>query len=219
MKIRRFLAVALVLCMSQLTHAVDINVKLSMPNSIVATAGQTVTIPINLSNIQSAFSLDSFQLIVTYDNAFFDAPVTTGFKLGSLTTGLSYTGPDDVDTITSSLNIVRSNATNPLNLTSASNGSLMTFDIKVKSSAAAGTSGYLNFVATQGAANTEILTISGDPGDPDNIRFNPALTDVANQGRVSILPVPEPSTYVMSVIAFIVLAGFVNRGKQQVVLG
>ena len=202
--------------MSQLTHAVDINVKLSMPNSIVATAGQTVTIPINLSNIQSAFSLDSFQLIVSYDNAFFDAPVTTGFKLGSLTTGLSYTGADNVDTITSSLNIVRSNATNPLNLTSASNGSLMTFDIKVKSSAAAGASGYLNFVATQGAANTEILTISGDP---DNIRFNPALTDVANQGRVSILPVPEPSTYVMSVIAFIVLAGFVNRGKQQVVLG
>ena len=202
--------------MSQLTHAVDINVKLSMPNSIVATAGQTVTIPINLSNIQSAFSLDSFQLIVSYDNAFFDAPVTTGFKLGSLTTGLSYTGADNVDTITSSLNIVRSNATNPLNLTSASNGSLMTFDIKVKSSAAPGTSGYLNFVATQGAANTEILTISGDP---DNIRFNPALTDVANQGRVSILPVPEPSTYVMSVIAFIVLAGFVNRGKQQVVLG
>jgi hypothetical protein len=216
MKIRRFLAVALVLCMSQLTHAVDINVKLSMPNSIVATAGQTVTIPINLSNIQSAFSLDSFQLIVSYDNAFFDAPVTTGFKLGSLTTGLSYTGADNVDTITSSLNILRSNFTNPLNLTSASNGSLMTFDIKVKSSAAAGTSGYLNFVATQGAANTEILTISGDP---DNILFNPALTNVANQGRVSILPVPEPSTYVMSVIAFIVLAGFVNRGKRQVVLG
>ena len=202
--------------MSQLTHAVDINVKLSMPNSIVATAGQTVTIPINLSNIQSAFSLDSFQLIVSYDNTFFDAPVTTGFKLGSLTTGLSYTGADNVDTITSSLNILRSNFTNPLNLTSASNGSLMTFDIKVKSSAAAGTSGYLNFVATQGAANTEILTISGDP---DNILFNPALTNVANQGRVSILPVPEPSTYVMSVIAFIVLAGLVNRGKRQVVLG
>jgi len=216
MKIRRFLAVALVLCMSQLTHAVDINVKLSMPNSIVATAGQTVTIPINLSNIQSAFSLDSFQLIVSYDNAFFDAPVTTGFKLGSLTTGLSYTGADNVDTNTSSLNILRSNFTNPLNLTSASNGSLMTFDIKVKSSAEAGSSGYLNFVATQGAANTEILTISGDP---DNILFNPALTNVANQGRVSILPVPEPSTYVMSVIAFIVLAGFVNRGKRQVVLG
>ncbi len=86
----------------------------------------------------------------------------------------------------------------------------MTFDIKVKSSAAAGT------LATQGAANTEILTISGDP---DNILFNPALTNVANHGRVSILPVHEPSTYVMSVIAFIVLAGFVNRGKRQVVLG
>lgn len=51
----------------------------------------------------------------------------------------------------------------------------MTFDIKVKSSAAAGT------LATQGAANTEILTISGDP---DNILFNPALTNVANHGRV-----------------------------------
>ena len=64
MKIRNLLAVAILICVPQMIEAVDIDVKLSMPNNIVATAGQTVTVPINLSNVQSSFSLDSFQLIV-----------------------------------------------------------------------------------------------------------------------------------------------------------
>ena len=202
MKIRNLLAVAILICVPQMIEAVDIDVKLSMPNNIVATAGQTVTVPINLSNVQSSFSLDSFQLIVSYDSAFFDVPVTSGFKLGTLTTGLSYSGTDNIDTGTSSLNILRTNV---------SSGSLMTFEIKVKAGAAAGSSGYLNFVATQGASSTEIVTLSGD-----NILFNPALNNAGNQGLVSIAAVPEPSTYALAVIAMTTLAGTWQSKRRKV---
>jgi hypothetical protein len=211
MKIRNLLAVAILICVPQMIEAVDIDVKLSMPNNIVAIAGETVTIPIDLSNIQSAFSLDSFQLIVSYDSTFFDVPVTSGFKLGTLTTGLSYSGSDNIDTVTSSLNILRTNVSNPSSLTSSSSGSLMTFEIKVKAGAAAGSSGYLNFVATQGAASTEIVTLSGD-----NILFNPVLTNSGNQGLVSIASVPEPSTYALAVIAMTTLAGTWHSKRRKV---
>ena len=202
MKIRNLLAVAILICVPQLIEAANIDVKLWMPNNIVATAGQTVTVPINLSNVQSSFTLDSFQLIVSYDSTFFDVPVTSGFKLGTLTTGLSYSGTDNIDTGTSSLNILRTNVSNPATLTSSSSGSLMTFEIKVKAGAAAGSSGYLNFVATQGASSTEIVTLSGD-----NILFNPALNNAGNQGLVSIAAVPELSTYALAVIAMTTLTG------------
>jgi hypothetical protein len=182
-----------------------------MPNNITATAGQTVTVPINLSNVQSSFTLDSFQLIVSYDSAFFDVPVTSGFKLGTLTTGLSYSGSDNIDTVTSSLNILRMNVSNPSSLTSSSSGSLMTFEIKVKAGAAAGSSGYLNFVATQGAANTEIVTLSDD-----TVSFNPALSNASIQGLVSIAAVPEPSTYALAVIAMTTLAGTWHSKRRKV---
>jgi hypothetical protein len=202
MKIRNLLLVAILICVPQMIEAANIDAKLWMPNNIVATAGQTVTVPINLSNIQSSFTLDSFQLIVSYDSTFFDVPVTSGFKLGTLTTGLSYSGTDNIDTGASSLNILRTNVSNPASLTSASSGSLMTFEIKVKAGAAAGSSGYLNFVATQGAANTEIVTLTGD-----DIRFNPVLSNSSIQGLVSIAAVPEPSTYALAVIAITTLTG------------
>jgi hypothetical protein len=202
MKIRNLLLVAILICVPQMIEAANIDAKLWMPNNIVATAGQTVTVPINLSNIQSSFTLDSFQLIVSYDSTFFDVPVTSGFKLGTLTTGLSYSGTDNIDTGASSLNILRTNVSNPASLTSASSGSLMTFEIKVKAGAAAGSSGYLNFVATQGAANTEIVTLTGD-----DIRFNPVLSNSSIQGLVSIAAVPEPSTYALAVIAMTTLTG------------
>ena len=202
MKIRNLLLVAILICVPQMIEAANIDAKLWMPNNIVATAGQTVTVPINLSNIQSSFTLDSFQLIVSYDSTFFDVPVTSGFKLGTLTTGLSYSGTDNIDTGASSLNILRTNVSNPASLTSASSGSLMTFEIKVKAGVAAGSSGYLNFVATQGAANTEIVTLTGD-----DIRFNPVLSNSSIQGLVSIAAVPEPSTYALAVIAMTTLTG------------
>ncbi len=211
MKIRNLLAVAILICVPQMIEAANIDVKLWMPNNIVATAGQTVTVPINLSNVQSSFSLDSFQLIVSYDSAFFDVPVTSGFKLGTLTTGLSYSGTDNIDTGSSSLNILRTNVSNPATLTSSSSGSLMTFEIKVKAGAAAGSSGYLNFVATQGASSTEIVTLSGD-----NILFNPALNNAGNQGLVSIAAVPEPSTYALAVIAMTTLAGTWQSKRRKV---
>ena len=202
MKIRNLLLVAILICVPQMIEAANIDAKLWMPNNIVATAGQTVTVPINLSNIQSSFTLDSFQLIVSYDSTFFDVPVTSGFKLGTLTTGLSYSSTDNIDTGASSLNILRTNVCNSASLTSASSGSLMTFEIKVKAGATAGSSGYLNFVATQGAANTEIVTLTGD-----DIRFNPVLSNSSIQGLVSIAAVPEPSTYALAVIAMTTLAG------------
>ena len=202
MKIQNLLAVAILICVPQMIQAANIDTKLWMPNNITATAGQTVTVPINLSNIQSSFTLDSFQLIVSYDSAFFDVPVTSGFKLGSLTTGLSYSGTDNIDSGASSLNILRTNVSNPASLTSSSSGSLKTFEIKVKAGATAGSSGYLNFVATQGAANTEIVTLSGD-----DISFNPTLSNASIQGLVSIAAVPEPSTYALAVIAITTLAG------------
>ena len=211
MKIRNLLAVAILICVPQMIEAANIDVKLWMPNNIVATAGQTVTVPINLSNIQSSFTLDSFQLIVSYDSTFFDVPVTSGFKLGTLTTGLSYSGTDNIDTGSSSLNILRTNVSNPATLTSSSSGSLMTFEIKVKAGAAAGSSGYLNFVATQGAANTEIVTLSGD-----DIFFNPVLSNSGNQGLVSIANVPEPSTYALAVIAMTTLAGTWHSKRRKV---
>ena len=211
MKIRNLLLVAILICVPQMIEAANIDAKLWMPNNIVATAGQTVTVPINLSNIQSSFTLDSFQLIVSYDSTFFDVPVTSGFKLGTLTTGLSYSGSDNIDTGASSLNILRTNVSNPASLTSASSGSLMTFEIKVKAGVAAGTSGYLNFVATQGAANTEIVTLSGD-----NILFNPVLTNSSIQGLVSIAAVPEPSTYALAVIAMTTLAGTWQSKRRKV---
>ena len=202
MKTRNLLLVAILICVPQMIEAANIDAKLWMPNNIVATAGQTVTVPINLSNIQSSFTLDSFQLIVSYDSTFFDVPVTSGFKLGTLTTGLSYSSTDNIDTGASSLNILRTNVCNSASLTSASSGSLMTFEIKVKAGVAAGSSGYLNFVATQGAANTEIVTLTGD-----DIRFNPVLSNSSIQGLVSIAAVPEPSTYALAVIAMTTLAG------------
>lgn len=214
MKIRSILAVLAVFVLPQFARAVDVNVTLSMPQNIIATAGQTVTIPINLSNIQSAITLDAFTLVVMYDNNFFDTPTTSGFSLGTLTTGLSYTGSDNVDAGTHTLNILRTNVSNPANLTTSSNGSIMTFDIHVKTTATPGTSGYLQFVPTQGASSTEILSLSAD-----NVLFNPTLTDASNQGLVSILPVPEPSTYAMGFIAFGIIAGCARFRKKPAVQG
>jgi hypothetical protein len=178
--------------------AVDIDVKLSIPQNIMATAGQTVTVPINLSNIASTFTLDSYQLIVSYDSNFFENPLSSGFQLGTLTTGLSYSGLDNVDTTNKYFTILRSNVSNPATLTSASSGSLMTFNMQVKSSATPGSSGYLNILASQGASNTEIITLSGAP---DNIKFNPVLGTASINGIVSIAQVPEPSSYALAVIA------------------
>jgi hypothetical protein len=195
----RFLTALICLLLGNLnSSAVDINVQLSIPQNITATAGQTVTVPINLSNIAASFSLDSYQLIVSYDGSFFDAPSSSTFQLGTLTTGLSYTGLDNVDSTNQYFTILRSNVSNPANLTSSSSGSLMTFNIPVKSTAAPGSFGYLNILASQGASNTEIITLSGAP---DNIKFNPALGSASINGKVSINPVPEPSTVALSIIS------------------
>lgn len=187
--------------MPGMSKAVDINVKLSIPQNITATAGQTVTVPLNLSNIGADFSLDSFQVIVSYDPAFFDTPVTSGVQLGSLTTGLSYTGLSNVDSANHYITILRSDVTDPANLTTSSSGSLASFQIHVKNSAAPGTSGYLNLLATQGASNTEIVTLSGAP---DNILFNPAIGNASINGSVAI-PAPEPSTYGMATVGAVIL--------------
>ena len=187
--------------MPDLAFGVDINLKLSVPQNITATAGQTLTVPINLSNISGAFTLDSYQLIVSYDQNFFDTPVSSGIQLGSLTTGLSYSGSDNVDSAGHYISMLRSNVSNPASLTSSSSGSLMTFQIRVKSSATAGSSGYLNLLASQGASNTEIITLSGAP---DNIVFNPAIGTASLNGSV-VIPAPEPSTYAMAMVAVLML--------------
>jgi hypothetical protein len=184
-------------------EAVDINVKLSIPQNINATAGQTVTIPINLDNIAAAFTLDSYQLIVSYDSSFFENPSSSTFQLGTLTTGMSYSGLDNVDTTNKYFTILRSNVSNPATLTSASSGSLMTFNIQVKSTATPGSSGYLNILASQGASNTEIITLSGAP---DNIKFNPSIGSASINGKVSIAAVPEPSTYALTMVAVIAIS-------------
>ncbi|MBI1323331.1 hypothetical protein GC170_09110 [bacterium] len=188
-----------------LINAAEIGVTMSMPQNLTAAAGQTVTVPVNLGEIASGFSLDSFQLIVEYDGNFFDTPLASGIKLGSLTTGKSYTGLDNIDPVSKSFTILRSNFSDPVYLTTDSSGSLMTFDISVKPGVALGSSGYLRFLASQGAATTEILTLSGD-----NIFFSPAITAPSVQGLVTV-PVPEPSTYVLAVISTIAVAALARR--------
>lgn len=207
-----FLPILMLIASAINADAVDINVKLSIPNNISAVAGQSLTIPINLSNIAGSFSLDSYQLIISYDGNFFENPLASGFQLGSLTTGLSYSGLDNVDTTNKYFTILRSNVSNPANLTSSSTGSLMTFNIQVKSTATAGSSGYLNILASQGASNTEIITLSGAP---DDIKFNPTLGTPSINGLVSIAPVPEPSTYAMGLLATGFLAAIARRRKTR----
>lgn len=192
-------------------HAADINVKMSIPQNLTATAGQTVTVPINLSNIASAFSLDSFQLIVSYDGTFFENPSSSGFQLGTLSTGLSYSGIDNVDTVNKYFTILRSEVSNPANLTSASSGSLMTFNIQVKASATAGSSGYLNILASQGASNTEIITLTGAP---DDIVFSPTIGSSSINGQVSIAQVPEPSCFQMAGAAVAIMA-FIRKRRSR----
>lgn len=187
------------------SNAAEILVTMSMPQDVTASPGGTVTIPVNLGSIGSSFSLDSFQLIVQYDGDFFDTPLASGIKLGSLTTGKSYTGLDNIDGVSKSFTILRSNFSDPVTLTPDSFGSLMTFEIKVKESASLGSSGYLRFLPSQGAATTEILTLSGD-----NIVFSPAITAPAIQGLVTV-PVPEPSTYVLAVISTIGAAAIARK--------
>lgn len=210
MKTRFYAGILMVFALAVNTKAVDIDVKLSIPNNISAVAGQSLTIPINLSNIASSFSLDSFQLIVSYDGTFFENPLASGFQLGSLTTGTSYSGLDNVDTTSKYFTILRSNVSNPVTLTSSSGGSVVTFNIQVKSSATPGSSGFLNILASQGASNTEIITLSGGP---DNIKFNPALGTPSINGLVSIAPVPEPSTYAMGLLATTCIAAVARYRK------
>ena len=200
---RKFLQLAIFTAafMPGVASALDINVKLSIPQNITATAGQTVTVPLNLSNISADFTLDSFQVIVSYDPNFFDAPVTSGVQLGTLTTGLSYSGLSNVDSTNHYISILRSDVSDPANLTTSSSGSLATFQIHVKNSAAAGTSGYLNLLATQGASNTEIVTLSGAP---DNILFSPTIGTASINGSV-VIPAPEPSTYGLATVAVAML--------------
>lgn len=209
MKISQFLAALSIALAVTSVEAVDINVTLSIPQNITATAGQTVTVPINLGSIASSFSLDSYQLIVSYDGNFFDTPSSSSFQLGTLTTGTSYSGLDNVDATNKYFTILRSNVSNPVTLTTSSSGSLMTFSIPVKSSATPGSSGFLNILASQGASNTEIITLSGAP---DNIKFSPALGSSSINGLVSINPVPEPSTLIMAGMAF---AGLALIGKKR----
>ena len=180
-----------------------------MPSDLTAVSGGTVTVPINLNSIQGPFPLDAFQLIVEYDGTFFETPVSTGIKLGTLTTGKDYTGLDNVTAATTSFTILRSATTNPAALTTASSGSIMTFDMQVKPGLAAGTSGYLKFLAEQGSAKTELLTLSGD-----SIVFNPAITNAAVRGLVTI-PVPEPSTVILGTAAA-VAAILASRRRCQI---
>lgn len=207
---RFYCGIFMVFALAVNANAVDIDVKLSIPNNLTAVAGQSLTIPINLSNIAGSFTLDSYQLIISYDGAFFENPLSSGFQLGSLTTGLSYSGLDNIDTTSKYFTILRSNVSNPATLTNLSSGSLMTFNIQVKSSATPGSSGYLNILASQGASNTEIITLSGAP---DNIKFNPAIGTASINGLVSISPVPEPSTYAMGLLATCIFAAIARRRK------
>lgn len=188
--------------------AADIGVTMSMPNGLSANPGGIVTVPVNLSGIQAPFSLDAFQLIIEYDNAFFETPLATGFKLGTLTSGRDYAGLDSVTAASKSFSILRSATSNPASLTTSSTGSIMTFEMQVKAGVAPGSSGYLRFLATQGAANTEILTLSGD-----TVVFDPAITNALVQGLVTV-PVPEPSTYVLAAISTVVAAAIARKRSQ-----
>lgn len=201
-------AIALLLVFTGVSNAVDIGVTMSMPQNVIAAPGETVTIPVNLSSIASEFSLDSFQIIVQYDGAFFETPLAGGIKLGSLTTGKSYSGLDNIDAGSTSFTILRSNFTDPVTLTTSSSGSLMTFEMKVKDSVSLGSSGFLRFLASQGAATTEILTLSGD-----TILFSPEITSPSVQGSVTV-PVPEPSTYALGMVC-IVAAGTIARRRSS----
>ncbi len=200
MRVYRWFALLIAFAAVSGLSAADIGVTMSMPNDLNANPGGIVTVPINLSGVQASFSLDAFQLIVEYDNAFFETPLATGFKLGTLTSGRDYTGLDGVTAASKSFSILRSATSNPASLTTSSTGSLMTFEIQVRASVAPGSSGYLRFLATQGAANTEMLTLSGD-----TVVFEPAITAPAVQGLVTV-PVPEPSTYVLAMVSTVVLA-------------
>ncbi len=198
MPIRVVFVVVVSLFWSCAAHGLEIGVRMSMPNDLTANRGQTIRVPVNLSSIQSTFSLDAFQLIVEYDGTFFETPVASGFALGTLTSGRDYTGLDSVTAASNSFTILRS-ATNPAVLTTASTGSIMTFEMTVKPGVALGSSGFLRFLTSQGAANTEILTLSGD-----SIVFNPVITSPAVGGLVTV-PVPEPSTLILGGAAVIVI--------------
>jgi len=205
MSFRTAILVALTLAWSPFVHGLEIDVKMSMPNDLTATPGQKITVPVNLSDVQSSFSLDAFQLIVEYDGTFFETPLASGFALGTLTSGKDYTGLDSVTAATTSFSILRSAISDPALLTTSTSGSIMTFDMQVKADVAPGSSGYLRFLASQGAANTELLTLSGD-----NIVFSPTITAAAVQGLVTV-PVPEPSTFVLASVSAIVAAAFARR--------
>jgi len=209
MRVYRWFAVLVGFVIAPAVTAADIGVTMSMPNDLIANPGGIVTVPIDLSGIQASFSLDAFQLIVEYDNAFFETPLATGFKLGTLTIGRDYAGLDSVTAASRSFSILRSATSNPASLTTSSSGSIMTFEMQVKAGVAPGSSGYLKFMATQGAANTEILTLSGD-----TVVFDPAITNALVQGLVTV-PVPEPSNYVLAAIATWMTAALVvfRRGR------
>jgi hypothetical protein len=210
MSFRLALLVGVSLLWPCFARGLEIDVKMSIPNDLTASRGQTIVVPINLSEVQSPFSLDAFQLIVEYDGTFFETPQATGFALGSLTSGRDYTGLDSVTAATTSFTILRSATTNPAVLTTASAGSLMTFEMTVKPDVALGSSGYLRFLGSQGAARTEILTLSGD-----TIVFNPTISSPAIGGLVTV-PVPEPSTLIMGGAGAVVALIMGRRRKARV---
>jgi hypothetical protein len=146
MRVYRWFALLIAFAAVSGLSAADIGVTMSMPNDLNANPGGIVTVPINLSGVQASFSLDAFQLIVEYDNAFFETPLATGFKLGTLTSGRDYTGLDSVTAASKSFSILRSATSNPASLTTSSTGSLMTFEIQVRASVAPGSDGYLAWI-------------------------------------------------------------------------
>lgn len=206
MRLSLAVVVALAIFSSYRTEATEIDVTLSMPNGLTAAAGQTVTVPVNLSGIGAPFSLDAFQLIVEYDGSFFETPQASGFALGSLTSAGDYTGLDSVTPASTSFTILRFATSDPVFLTVNSTGSITTFDMKVKPGLSPGSSGYLRFLASQGSANTELLTLSGD-----EIKFSPVITSPTIQGLVTI-PVPEPSALILGAVT---VSAFVFARKSR----
>lgn len=150
MRARIWLALSVIFACLSGTFAADIGVTMSMPNSLNANPGRIVTVPIDLRSIQGPISLDAFQLIVEYDDAFFETPVAPGIKLGTLTTGRDYTGLDNVTTASKSFSILRSATSDPTLLTTNSGGSIMTFEMRLKASMTIGNTGFLKFWRRRG---------------------------------------------------------------------
>jgi hypothetical protein len=165
---------------------------LSIPTTLTVTPGGTVSVPVNLTNVATTFTLGSYSMGITFNNALFtsDIPVGGAITVTQTVNGVAYTGlasninnGNGTDTI-----FFAPSAANPANLASILAGSttdLFDFNLTAKSTDVPGTTSPVTL--DRGANNTYVLN-----------NQNPAM-DQLSGGRVSdglitiVAAIPEPS--------------------------